>query len=763
MSQRPESPETPSEPPTPVPTDRGGSDSSETVSNGEGANRGMLRSVGRVLSYSVPHWRTIVLVILLMGVYSGANTMRLAMVGLVLDGLVQPGEAAAKKGKVTRLFETHVIPRLPADVSIPRSFSMSDEASELTIRSGTIVSEKSELADDGWRGTIRDGVLDYRTALGTEVRNAPFDELVLLLDAPRSEIPITVAEPTVFKLSRSEEGGSVFPLLATIGAFGMILALVIAASNYARLYLAFKVQVQTVAALRADIFGHLSGLGLDFFSGRRSGDLISRVTNDVGTIQNSLRYIFGDLLQHPLTIIFSLGMAFYGSPQLTLMVLPFFAILIVPIIKSGRKVKRHGRGSLKRLGEVTETMGQLLSGIRVVKAFGMEEAQQREFDERNAGFVRSNLKMVRAKVTARSALEGLYNLMAAGAILFGGWLITREVIALPISDFAIFLGGITGLYQPLKAMTRIYNTVNESAAGAERIFDLLDENSTVTDPPGAPPFLPLAHEVVFDGVWFRYGPDDPWVLRDVSFRAKRGETIALVGPSGSGKSTLLDLLARFHDPIEGAISLDGQDLRQGTRSSLLAQIAIVGQDAFLFHTTIGENIRHGRPAASQEEIEAAARAAAIADEIEASPEKYDTVIGERGMKVSGGQRQRITIARAILKNADILILDEATSALDTESERKVQRALDNLVEGRTTFVIAHRLSTIQHASRILVLDSGRIVESGTHDELVARDGAYARLLRMQEIASEGPEATEPTPVEGEDDAPRGPEIERTES
>ncbi len=731
-----------------------GSRSASGAAKDSDSNRGMLRSIGRVLAYSTPHWRTIVLVIMLMGVYSAANGLRFAMVGLVIDGLVQPGDAAAKKGKATKLF-AYVTPYLPADVKIPRSFSASDEAATLTVTSGSIVEKHSKFEDGLWRGTIREGQLSYVSTSGARVEGARFDELVVLLPEAQTTTPFTETRGAVLTYSRAEEGGSVFPLLATIAAFGMILAVVIAATNYGRLYLAYKVQVLTVASLRADIFRHLSGLGLDFFSGRRSGDLISRLTNDVGTVQNSLRYVFGDLLQHPLTILASLGIAFFASPQLTLMVLPFFAILILPILRSGRKVKRHGRGSLRRLGEVTETMGQLLSGIRVVKAFGMEQAQWREFDERNDGFVRSNLKMVRAKVTARSLLEGLYNLMAAGAILLGGWLITRQMLTLPISDFAIFLGGITGLYQPLKAMTRIYNTVNESAAGAERIFDLLDETSTVTDPPGAPHFLPLADTVTFDRVWFRYGPDEPWVLRDISFTAKRGETIALVGPSGSGKSTLLDLLARFHDPIEGAISLDGQDLRQGTRRSLLSQIAIVGQDAFLFHTTIGENIRHGRPAATQAELEEAAVAAAIADEIDAMPEKYDTVIGERGMKVSGGQRQRITIARAILKNADILILDEATSALDTESERKVQRALDNLVEGRTTFVIAHRLSTIQYASRILVLEGGRIVESGSHDDLIEKNGAYARLLRMQEIAGESstPDRLAPETPPPEDTTP----------
>ena len=425
------------------------------------------------------------------------------------------------------------MPVLPEDVKIPRSFTLSDEATSVTVNSGVTDLTAWTETEAGWRGKVTDGTFSYRAPHAT-VEGYGFSELTLLLpEAPRAP-PFTIEGASTFTAKRVEEGGSVFPLLATIGIIGMILALTIATTNYARLILAYTVQVRTVAALRAEIFKHLSGLGVDFFSGKRSGDLISRVTNDVASVQHSLRYVFGDLLQHPLTIVVSLGIAFFASPTLTLMVLPFFGVLILPILKSGRKVKRHGRGSLRKLGEVTESMGQLLSGIRVVKAFGMEDAQQREFEVRNDGFVKSNLKMVRAKVTSRSALEGLYNLLAAGAILFGGWLMTREVISLPISDFAIFLGGITGLYAPLKAMTRIYNTVNESAAGAERIFDLLDAKPTIVEAEGSP-FPALANEVRFEGVGFRYGEDEPWVLREITFTAKRGETIALVGPSGAGK------------------------------------------------------------------------------------------------------------------------------------------------------------------------------------------------------------------------------------
>ena len=705
--------------------------------------RGTLASLRPVLAYSLPYWRTILVVFALTGIYGGAVALRFGMAGLIVDGVLLPADAAEKKGRWVRIFEERVIPHLPGDVGLARAYRASDSVDSLEIASGTVDPEAvpEEADSDGlWRYEFSAGVASWRSTAGATVDRASFDRLVVSLPAPLGDLqPPLAVETAIISLSRAEGGvggDSLVRLLLLIGGAGLFLSLLIAITNFGREYLALGVQVRTVASIRADIFRHLSTQGLDFFNERRSGDIISRITNDVSTIQQSLRYIFGDLIQHPITIIWSLGFAYVTSPLLTLIVLPFLPLLVLPILRSGRKVKRHGRGSLVRLGEVTESMGQLLSGIRVVKAFGLEQAQRREFDERNAGFVRSSLRMTRAKVTSRSLIEGLYNLMATVALVAGGWLLARQALDIKMGDFVAFLMAITALYPPLKAITRVYNTVSESSAGAERVLDILEESPTITDAPGATPFPPFAGSIRFENVWFRYGPSEPWVLHEIELEARRGETIALVGHSGAGKSTLLDLLPRFHDVGEGRILLDGRDLRDGTRASLLAQIAIVGQDPFLFHTTIEENIRGGRPDATDEEVRRAAEAAAIADEIEAMPEGYRTVIGERGVKLSGGQRQRITIARAILKNAAILILDEATSALDTGSERKVQRALDNLLVGRTTFVIAHRLSTIQDADCILVLEAGKIVERGTHDELAARQGVYSRLLRMQEIAGD---------------------------
>ncbi|MGE3167007.1 MAG: ABC transporter ATP-binding protein [Planctomycetota bacterium] len=702
------------------------------------------RTVARwVLGYVLPHWRTFVMALALMGVYAGANTVRLGMLALLFDGVIAPGDPTEPTGNVMRVYQEWVVPHLGPEYAFDPQVA------------GTFDLEWIEVVD-GERVADAKGFVIRRGMIGAAAGKASHLASLRLEREPFTELSLKLADGVVDPgadwkgkrfgplVARIVTGGQaedrLFPILIAFAILGTVLALIIATSNFGREYLANSIVVHVIADMRADLFRHLSLLSLPYFHRRRSGELISRVTNDVGSLQMALRYVFGEVLQHPLTIVSSLVMAFVASPALTFISLPFLPLMFIPMLRSGRKVKKHGRGTLARLGEVTEVMSQLLSGIRVVKAFNMEAAQEAEFRQKTAGFIRANLRMLRAKVMARSVLEGIYNLLAAVLLAFGGWLLVNRFFQLNLGDFAVFLSAVAMMYQPLKALTKAYNTMAESLAGGERVLEVLQEKPTVPDRPGAPRFPRLAERIEFRGVSYRYDPDQPWVLQDVSFTAEKGSTVALVGPSGAGKSTLLDLLARFYDPVRGAILIDGMDLRDGTHASLLAQTAIVGQDAFLFHTSIYENILNGRPEASREEVETAARAAAIHDEILQFPEGYDTVIGDRGAKLSGGQRQRVTIARALLKDAEILILDEATSALDTESERRVQAALENLMRGRTTFVIAHRLSTIQHADRILVLDRGRIVETGSHGELQRAGGLYSRLLEMQDrprIAEEG--------------------------
>ncbi len=717
--------------------------SSDAAGTARVPRAGAVKVFARSLRYVKPYWRGVLIALVLMGAYAGFNSVRTVMIGVLLDGVIVPADPVKGPGNLVRFFERWVQPYLPIDLHLTQQFTQSFHVRSFLVESGTPAGGEEWREEGGvWRaefenGVIRalvqdntqDGIADGRLDW-TEYRSLS----VRLDERPANATPPFEAGSGIVSVVQGTANRAevILHVLVWFAIIGVVLAFLIALSHFGHEYIAQSVIVHAIVQLRADVFRRLSRMSVGYFSTRHSGDLLSRLTNDVGSLQLALRFLFGDLLQQPLVILAALCGAWISCWQLTLFVLPFLPLLLLPVIRSGPKVKRHGRGSLARLGELTQVMSELLSGIRVVKAFNMEQAQWREFDEKNAGFVRSSLKMVRAKATARTLLEGLYNLLAALLLVVGAWLLAGQALEINLGDFAGFLMAVALMYQPLKIITKSLNTIQESLAGAERVFEVMDEEPAVRDRPGATSFAPLREEIAFEDVSFRYSPARPWALRDVSLRVRRGETIALAGPSGAGKSTLLDLLARFDDPTEGRITFDGRDLRDGAHESLLEQIAIVGQEAFLFHTTIEENIRYGRPSATHGEIVASARAAAIHDEILELPEGYGTVLGDRGQTLSGGQRQRVTIARAILKGAGILILDEATSALDSESERKVQRALRNLMEGKTTFVIAHRLSTIKFADRILVLSHGRIVEHGSHDELVAAGGLYARLLEMQD-------------------------------
>lgn len=684
-----------------------------------------------VMGYVYPYWHRIAFAIALMGLYAGANALRLGMIALLFDGVIAPAAPTDKPGNLMGMYQEHVAPRLGERFEFKPQLKHHAPFVWLTLSEGEVEPDEN----DPNAVIIKNGVIASSELQTGPSMTGPFNAFKLRFKDPPDPNRAWIGErlePKAATFLSPETGADrVLPILLAFGVIGVILALVIAFSNFGREYLARSIVVRLIAEIRADVFRHMSSLSLAYFQGKKSGELISRLTNDVAAVQISLRYVFGDVLQHPITMLSAIVMAFLASWQLALIASPFFILFLLPMLKSGKKVKRHGRGTLHKLGEVTQVMTQLLSGIRVVKAFRMEDAQEQEFRRKNAGFIRANLRMVRAKVTARSVMEGLYNFLAAVLLAFGGWLLVNQWFDLRLGDFAVFLSAVAMVYQPLKALTKAWNTLAESLAGAERVHELLAERPTVPDKPGAKRFEVLREQIEFREVSYRYGENEPWVLQQIDFAVKRGQTIALVGPSGAGKSTLLDLLARFYDPVQGSILLDGFDLRDGTHASLLEQTAIVSQDPFLFHESIRENIAHGRPGATEEQIMEAARAAAIHDDIMRFPDGYDEVIGDRGDKLSGGQRQRLTIARALLKNAAILILDEATSALDSESERQVQAALENLMVGRTTFVIAHRLSTIQHADRILVMESGRIVESGTHDELRGAGGPYSRLLEAQ--------------------------------
>ena len=513
-----------------------------------------------------------------------------------------------------------------------------------------------------------------------------------------------------------------------IGILVAIMAPFIFAFNYLQTYLKNHVMWSVLMDIRNHLCEHILPQSLSYFENRKSGELISRLTNDINATQFGLSILFDSILLQPMRLVCGFGLAFYFSWKLSMFTFVLFPIVVVPVLIFGRKIKKYGRRSLTHLGELTDAMREMFSGIRTVKAFKMENEEIIEFKTINSRFFKRMMQTVKAKALNASTTEFIYSLGLAAIIIIGGYVISNNKIS-PGS-----LGGFVTvtaflILTSIKKLAKSYGKLQESLAGASRVFELLDQHPTITDHPDAIEINKIEKEIIFNNVNFAY--DAIPVLKDINLTVQKGQIIAIVGESGAGKSTLLDLVPRFYDPINGSVKIDGTDIRLIKRDSLLDQIAIVSQQTFLFNRSFKENILCGRRDASIAEIQDAAKAANIHNFITNLPKGYDTVVGEQGVKLSGGQKQRVTIARAILKNAPILILDEATSSLDSESEKLVQEALDNLMKDKTTFVIAHRLSTIRHADRIIVLKSGCIVETGSHDELIDKEGEYKKQYRIQ--------------------------------
>ncbi|MBI1921512.1 MAG: lipid A export permease/ATP-binding protein MsbA [Geobacter sp.] len=479
--------------------------------------------------------------------------------------------------------------------------------------------------------------------------------------------------------------------------------------------------------IRNEIYSSNMRLSLRFFHRNPAGILMSRVVNDVGQMQDGVANVVTGLLRDGVTALGLLAVIFYRNWQLAIISLLVIPLTAVPAQKIGRRIKNLSKQSLGRLGDITSILQETFTGIKVIKAFGLAERKTGEFRATNLEYYRFVRKTYKYDAMNAPVMEMIMALGIASVVWFGG----KDVLQGQMTPeaFFSFVVAMGMLYSPIKKLLSAYTSVQRSLAAAERVFEIIDEKPDIEDPSEPLTLREAKGEVEFRNVTFRYGDEE--VLRNVSLSARKGEVVALVGPSGAGKTTIASLISRFYDVNDGAVLIDGIDVRRLRIDDLMRQIALVDQETILFNDTIANNIRYGKSNATDDEVERAARAAFAHDFILEMPEGYRTNIGDRGVRLSGGQRQRLCIARAILKDAPILLLDEATSALDTESEQMVQQALNNLMSNRTTFVIAHRLSTILHADRIVVLDKGEIVESGRHEALLAKDGLYKKLYDMQ--------------------------------
>ena len=513
--------------------------------------------------------------------------------------------------------------------------------------------------------------------------------------------------------------------LYQVGYRALILAPVIGGLALAKELLSGNIQWRLLTDIRNAIATALLPQSLSFFESRRSGDLLSRITNDVNRTQVAFQQLFQSIPEHVSHAIMGVALAAWFGRSLLLIGLVGTPLVIIPVAYLARRIRRYGKQSLQKLSDLTDLMSQMFSGIRVIKAFKMEDAETQEFHHVNNRFLNRMLKIVVMRGLSAGTLEFIVRFFIGVAILA----YLRYQVEIGAGDLLIAIGGGYYAFHALKKLVKSYNRLQESVPAADRIIDLIQHPRTMADAPDATPIDAVRQSIAFRNVSFSYNTEP--VLRDISFEVPVGEHVAVVGKSGAGKSTLIGLIMRFYDAKEGRVELDGRDVRSVTRDSLLDRLAIVTQQTFLFNRSIAENIRYGRRDATQEEIENAARMANIHDFIVSLPDGYETLCGEFGGKLSGGQRQRIAIARALLKDADILILDEAMVGLDSESEVLVREALGTLMEGRTTFIITHDLATIRNADRILVLKDGRLIAEGPHDRLMEGCDEYRFLYGLQ--------------------------------
>ena len=510
----------------------------------------------------------------------------------------------------------------------------------------------------------------------------------------------------------------------------MPVALVIRAIfEFMQSYSMSDVGQKVIRDVRNMVYDKLHSLSLDYFTQKRSGELVSRITNDVKLIENAVSYALTDLVYQSFQVISFALLTFLINWKMALISIVVLPMVMIPVIAVGKMLRKLSKRSQEKMADINSLLVENFTGVRIVRAFCAEARELERFKRQNHDYYKIAMKSIKRMLILGNVTELIGVAMALFIIYYSG----RQVMegALSFGAFALFMAALLSLIKPFKKLSQVSSIMQQAVAASSRIYEVLDTPPSIKEDPNALELADFKNDIVFEDVWFRYAEQD--ILKGVSMRVKKGSVLAVVGPSGTGKTTLVDLVPRFYDPRAGRIMIDGIDIKKLKLCSLRRLIGIVTQETILFNDTIKNNILYGKPEASEQQIEEAAKSAYAHDFIKYLPQGYDTIIGDRGTKLSGGERQRIAIARALLKNPPILILDEATSQLDTESERIVQEALNKLITGRTTLVIAHRLSTVKGAGLIVVLDKGRIVEQGSHQELLSKGGLYQKLYSMQEI------------------------------